>query len=302
MAWALRKRKEEGISLLWTSIVNLVLDEKRTAPSDTERLRALRRQGGFFVLGPRTRVRVTGADRLRYLNGQLSNDLRRLVPGEAIPALLLTAKGKLCADVFVWIDGESLIVEAEAALGEALVTRLERYAVSDDVAFELLPPSAERCHFLARSPQGGRACEFAASVSRESIVPAPPNDLPEAETRRNRIAADRARHPALGTANFPRILFLRKLVSIGSQLISKKVATLARRSSRASIASDESIAIFADLSGTSSLRASRAAILVMPVADKVRSPHQRRCSIPNCKRRFRSASSTARRLSCRSPS
>ena len=110
-------------------------------PLETDCLRAFRREGGFFVLGKHARVRLTGADRLRYLNGQLSNDLRRLVPGEAMPALLLTAKGKLCADVFVWIDGESLIVEADVSLEEALSARLERYAVADDVAFELLAPA-----------------------------------------------------------------------------------------------------------------------------------------------------------------
>ena len=132
-------------------------------------------------MGQRTRVRVTGADRLRYLTGQLSNDLRRLVPGEAIPALLLTAKGKLCADVFVWIDGESLIVEAEAALGEALVTRLERYAVSDDVAFELLPPSAERCHLFGSISAGREGLRIRRLGVEGVDVPAPPNDLPEAK-------------------------------------------------------------------------------------------------------------------------
>ena len=126
--------------------MNLVLDEKKAVLAETQRLRGLRHEGGFFVLGPRTRVRVTGADRLRYLNGQLSNDLRRLVPGEAISALLLTAKGKLCADVFVWSDAESLIVEADASLAEALPARLERYAVSDDVAFELLLPDLAHSH------------------------------------------------------------------------------------------------------------------------------------------------------------
>jgi tRNA-modifying protein YgfZ len=104
-------------------------------PPETDRLNRLRDEGGFFVLGPRARVRVTGEDRLRYLNGQLSNDLRRLAPGEAIPALLLNAKGKLCADVFVWMDEDSLVVEADASLEEALAARLERYAVADDAAF-----------------------------------------------------------------------------------------------------------------------------------------------------------------------
>jgi tRNA-modifying protein YgfZ len=113
---------------------------------ETGRLSKLRREGGFFFPGPRTRVRVAGADRLRYLNGQLSNDLSRLVAGEAMPSLVLTAKGKLCADVFVWIDGDALVVEGDASLKESLPARLERYAVSDDVAFESMPQEPQRCH------------------------------------------------------------------------------------------------------------------------------------------------------------
>ncbi len=123
-------------------------------PSGTSRLTHFRREGGFFFPGPRTRVRVTGADRLRYLNGQLSNDLRRLVPGEAIAALILTAKGKLCADLFVWMDGDALIVEADASLEDSLPARLERYAVSDDVAFELMPHDPHRCHVFGSLPAG----------------------------------------------------------------------------------------------------------------------------------------------------
>lgn len=123
-------------------------------PSGTSRLTHFRREGGFFFPGPRTRVRVTGADRLRYLNGQLSNDLRRLVPGEAIAALILTAKGKLCADLFVWIDGDALIVEADASLEDSLPARLERYAVADDVAFELMPQDPHRCHVFGSLPAG----------------------------------------------------------------------------------------------------------------------------------------------------
>lgn len=123
-------------------------------PSETSRLSKLRTKGGFFFPGPRTRVRVTGADRLRYLNGQLSNDLRRLVPGEAMASLVLTAKGKLCADVFVWIDGDALVVEGDVSLEESLPARLERYAVSDDVAFDLMPHDPQRCHVFALRTAG----------------------------------------------------------------------------------------------------------------------------------------------------
>ncbi len=114
--------------------------------SEATRLRQLRRDGGFYFLGPRTRLRVTGADRLRFLNGQVSNDLRRLVPGQAMRALVLTAKGRLCADIFVWLEDDALLIEADASLAESLPARLERYAVADDVSFELLPPDRGGCH------------------------------------------------------------------------------------------------------------------------------------------------------------
>ncbi len=107
-------------------------------PDAIARLRSLRHEGGCFPIGTRTRLRVTGTDRVRYLNGQASNDLRHLSPGQAMRALVLTAKGKLCADVFVWAEADSLAIDADPALGETLLTRLERYAIADDVTFELV--------------------------------------------------------------------------------------------------------------------------------------------------------------------
>jgi folate-binding protein YgfZ len=110
------------------------------------RLSQLRREGGAFALAAAPRLRVTGADRVRYLNGQVSNDLRGLTDGEARQALVLTAKGKLCALVLIWTEPGALIVESLGVDGEDLLARLERYAISDDVAFELLPAPASAWH------------------------------------------------------------------------------------------------------------------------------------------------------------
>lgn len=111
-------------------------------PSVASPLGQLREAGGYFVTEPRARIHVTGSDRLRYLNGQVSNDLRKIEPGVALHALVLTVKGRLCADVFIWNDGEQLLVDTEAAQAEPLLARLERYAIADDVAFELSAPDA----------------------------------------------------------------------------------------------------------------------------------------------------------------
>lgn len=101
-----------------------------------DRLAELRSQGGYFPLRDRALLRVTGADRLRYLNGQTSNDLRRLEAAGALWTLVLTAKGKLCALALAWQDGDAILLESTPECAESLLARLERYAISDDVAFE----------------------------------------------------------------------------------------------------------------------------------------------------------------------
>jgi len=115
-------------------------------------LTRLREEGGFYALGARTSVRITGTDRLRYLNGQVSNDVEKLEPGFARPALVLTAKGKLCADVAIWSEGDSLRIDADPSVAESLQARLARYAVADDVEFDFAVSPA-RFHVFGPGPK-----------------------------------------------------------------------------------------------------------------------------------------------------
>jgi len=98
-----------------------------------ERLRALRASGGCFPVENISRIRLTGADRARYLNGQITVDISKLADGTAKSALLLTAKGRLCAPLWVWQENDSLVIEVAESLREETLTRLERYLISDDV-------------------------------------------------------------------------------------------------------------------------------------------------------------------------
>lgn len=93
----------------------------------------------FFYLPERLLIRVTGSDRLRYLNGQVTNDLKQLVSGEAMQACLLTPKGKLSAVIWITLQEEAILLEAPLDLSEGLLVRLERYLVADDVVLEVIP-------------------------------------------------------------------------------------------------------------------------------------------------------------------
>jgi tRNA-modifying protein YgfZ len=103
----------------------------------SEQLSRAREEGGAFLLPSRLLIRLQGADAFRYLNGQITRDLARLRQSggenEAIAACILTPKGRLCAPIHVWCEGDDMIVESEPELEEVLLARLERFIVADDV-------------------------------------------------------------------------------------------------------------------------------------------------------------------------
>ena len=101
-----------------------------------ETYRTFLKCGGVADLSARVKLRITGADRVRYLNGQTTADVQRLAPGIARPACITTAKGRLCADVFIHATADALFVDADAALRDTLPARLERYIIADDVMIE----------------------------------------------------------------------------------------------------------------------------------------------------------------------
>jgi len=90
----------------------------------------------FFDLSTRVKLRVTGADRIRFLNGQITNDIRKASETSAVEACVLNPKGKMEAHIFVHADGDTFLVDADSALAPSLQARLERYIIADDVQIE----------------------------------------------------------------------------------------------------------------------------------------------------------------------
>src|SRR6266540_4223047 len=113
----------------------------------------------FLDLSERAKFRITGADGLRFLNGQITNDLRKASETSAIEACILNAKGKTDAHIFVSASGESFLVDAAADLRETLKARLERYMIADDVQIEDVTDQFSLFHVLSQqssAPESGR--------------------------------------------------------------------------------------------------------------------------------------------------
>ena len=92
-------------------------------------------------LSGRGRLRVTGKDRTRFLNGQVTNDVKSLPPGQGCYALFTHANGKIRADAVVLNMGDSLWVDLEAGHDRRIASDLEKFVIADDVEIENLTVS-----------------------------------------------------------------------------------------------------------------------------------------------------------------
>jgi folate-binding protein YgfZ len=104
----------------------------------------------FLDLSRRAKFCITGTDRLRFLNGQITNDLRKASETSAIEGCILNAKGKTNAHIFVSASGESFLIDAAADLRETLKFRLERYVIADDVQIEDVTDQFSLFHVLSQ--------------------------------------------------------------------------------------------------------------------------------------------------------
>jgi folate-binding protein YgfZ len=93
----------------------------------------------FWVEVDRDVVRVTGADAVSFLQGQISQDVEGLAVGASAWSFVLQPQGKVDAWFRVTrVAPEELLLDVDGGFGEALVSRLERFKLRTKADFELL--------------------------------------------------------------------------------------------------------------------------------------------------------------------
>jgi folate-binding protein YgfZ len=94
---------------------------------------ALHEAAGLLDLSNRGRLAVTGSDRHRFLNGQVTNNVRDLRPGQGCYAAVVSAKGRVQGDLNIYCLAEELLLDCEPGHGGNIAARLEQYIIADDV-------------------------------------------------------------------------------------------------------------------------------------------------------------------------
>jgi len=152
--------------------------------------RQLREECGVVDRSDRGKLLVTGSEAAEYLQGQLTNDIEALEPGEGCYAALLDRKGHMQADMRVLvIDGEKIWIDTEPEGLAAARRHLEMYKVGRDadvhdagaeqaIVSLIGPRSAELAgssplpeHFHEKISIGGIECPAAGTSFGIDLIP-----------------------------------------------------------------------------------------------------------------------------------
>jgi len=128
------------------------------------------------------RLRVTGSDRIRFLQGLTTINASALADGAHAWGAILSPKGRVLSVIDLAHTGDAFVVACEAPLADKTRVILERYAVMDDVAFEPLTGPA---HQVWDDPAGVWAAPIV-SADPAGATQARPETDPEVERLRIR--------------------------------------------------------------------------------------------------------------------
>ncbi len=95
--------------------------------------RALLQGCGVFDMSWQAKLVLSGEDRVRWLNGMVTNNVRDLAVGHGVYCFVLTAQGRIVADLVAYNRGDCLLVTSDRSQAAAITEMFDRYIIMDDV-------------------------------------------------------------------------------------------------------------------------------------------------------------------------
>ena len=102
----------------------------------SQELAALAEGAGAFDLGYRGQIAVRSVDRVRWLNGMLTNNIQGLAEGAGNYSFVLNAQGRILGDCDAYSLADHLLVITDRNQIPALMAHFDHYIIMDDVVLE----------------------------------------------------------------------------------------------------------------------------------------------------------------------
>jgi len=118
---------------------------------------ALRSTSGVFDLGWRAKLAATGEDRVRWMNGMVTGNVRDLAANRGAYSFLLNPQGHILGDLYIYNRGEALLLDTDVSQAARLRAVFEKYIIMDDV--EVTDISEKLTAIGLRGPQAAAVLE-----------------------------------------------------------------------------------------------------------------------------------------------
>ena len=148
---------------------------RKTSGAEADQLHALLHGAGIAPLDQTGWLRITGEDRVRWLNGMVTNSIQDLKPGEGNFNFILSAQGRIQGTAYAFSQPDSVLIETDRAQLAPLTATLNRFIIMDDV--ELADISDSRTGIALIGPnaaalleQAGFSAPTAASPSLHAVT------------------------------------------------------------------------------------------------------------------------------------
>lgn len=102
-------------------------------PSISEEHRIVRTSAGKIDLSSRAKIILGGKDRVRFLHGLTTSDIKALKVGEGCYTIITNRLGRMVADIKVMALEDALLLDAENKLRQTIIEYLNKFIVIDDV-------------------------------------------------------------------------------------------------------------------------------------------------------------------------
>ena len=137
------------------------------APENADALSAFLGGVAFLRMDELGWMRITGEDRVRWLNGMVTNSIADLEPGAGCYNFVLNAQGQIQGDGTVFLGPSELLLETGGAQVATLMALLDRFIIMDDVELTEIPKT-ERSGILVAGPAAAALLAELGFVSKES--------------------------------------------------------------------------------------------------------------------------------------
>jgi folate-binding protein YgfZ len=115
---------------------------------------SLLHSAGVSDLGWRGKILVSGGDRLRWLNGMVSNAVQSLPEGQGNYSFLLSVQGRIQGDCYVYRRADDVLLDTSVEQVPALMSHLDHFIIMDDV--ELADVSRQWTALSLAGPRAGQ--------------------------------------------------------------------------------------------------------------------------------------------------